>query len=130
MGVDNRDHEPIQVLLIEDSPEHAILVRSYLAAPVDLSLDIVETLAKGEERLAERDYRVVLLDLFLPDSSGLATLRRLLHSFPSVSVIVLTGLEGQDGVDGALGLGAVEFLTKSSLTSKRLLAAIRSITSS
>ena len=116
----------VHVLLIEDTPEHAILVRTYLAPYLEVSLEIVGTLEVAEERLSKDIFDLVLLDLFLPDSSGLATLRRLRQGFPAILVAVLTGLEGQSLEDAALAEGASAFLSKSSLSSQRLIALIRS----
>jgi CheY-like chemotaxis protein len=126
MSRDESTSSLVHVLLIEDTPEHAILVRTYLAPYLEIALEIVDTLAAGEELLSKDPFDLVLLDLFLPDSSGLATLRRLRQGFPAISVAVLTGLEGQSGEDAALAEGASAFLSKSSLSSQRLIALIRS----
>jgi CheY-like chemotaxis protein len=125
MEMSESSPNPINVLLIEDSREQAILVRSYLAPHGEISLDIVETLEGGEETLLKGGFDLILLDLFLPDSSGLATLKRIRESFPSIPVIVLTGLEGREGAEGAHLHGAAAFLTKGSLSSDQLLASIR-----
>ena len=63
-------NRPIQILLVEDSPTDALLVReALLAASLHFRLSRAARLGEGIERLGERRFDVVLLDLGLPDSS-------------------------------------------------------------
>ena len=81
----------IRVLLVEDDAGDAFLVRELLAevqAPVDLS--VVSTIAEATAVVDTVDC--VLLDLDLPDASGLRALQLLLTTRPHVAVCVLTGL--------------------------------------
>ncbi|NTU43822.1 MAG: response regulator, partial [Nitrospirales bacterium] len=65
---------PIRVLLIEDSPADAFLTTELLSEP--LSIVWAATLKKGVQLLSEGGIDVVLLDLSLPDSRGLDTLKQ------------------------------------------------------
>jgi CheY-like chemotaxis protein len=70
--------EPIDVLLVEDSPSDALLVREALAsAGPELRPVHVDRLAAALDELERRAVEVVLLDLRLPDSTGIATLERM-----------------------------------------------------
>jgi len=97
--------DPLPVLLVEDNPRDAELLEESLA-DVDgarVRLERVETLDAALGRVARGGVAVVLLDLNLPDSGGLATLRTFHARAPSVPVLVLTGVD-----DEALGVAAVE----------------------
>src|SRR5262249_29158670 len=80
--------ERLRVLLVEDDPGDAFLVRELLAeadAPIELAT--ATTMAEARPRLREVDC--VLLDLGLPDASGLNGLRQLLQAAAGVAVCVL-----------------------------------------
>ncbi|MBI3298843.1 MAG: response regulator [Elusimicrobia bacterium] len=106
MAAANGIERSINVLLIEDDPDDALLL-SHLMAKSDwpafrFVMECAQTLEEGLKILAQGKTEVVLLDLALPDSHGLETPRRVHAAFPDVPVVVLTGLR-----DEGLGLEAV-----------------------
>jgi len=104
----------IRVLLIEDNPGDARLIRDTLAQ-MELprfELAHVDRLATGLARLAQDDVDVVLLDLSLPDSQGLATLVECQANAPRVPIVVLTGLADEATALKALQQGAQDYLVK------------------
>jgi CheY-like chemotaxis protein len=105
---------PLEVLLIEDNPDDADLLREMLAEGrgARVSLTAVETLRDGIAHLEAAEPDLLLLDLSLPDSQGLQTVTRALAHAQRVPIIVLTGLD-----DDALGVraihaGAQDYLAK------------------
>ena len=108
----------IQVLLIEDNPDDVALVEAALGngTTTTFSVSHANSLAGGLELLDSRPADVVLLDLGLPDSQGIETLRRVLQQFPRVPIVVLTGL-----IDEALGMHSVKIGAQDFLTKKHLL---------
>ncbi len=66
----------IKVLLIEDNPGDARLISEMLKDAKDFSFDLAhsDSVLKGKEYLSQNGPDVILLDLSLPDSSGLETL--------------------------------------------------------
>lgn len=104
---------PIPILLVEDNPGDARLVREMLSeGGGDFALTTVHRLADGIEALRNEDYRVLLLDLSLPDSHGLETLHRLRGQASGVPVVVLTGLADEQLAAQALQSGAQDYLVK------------------
>ena len=116
--------EPLRILLVEDDAGDAFLVGELLAeagAPADLR--IVESLAEALPELSEVDC--VLLDLGLPDASGLEGLRQLLRADSRVAVCVLTGLADEPLGIAALAEGAQDYLVKGKVDGVLLTRAIR-----
>lgn len=103
-----------QVLHIEDSATDARLVRAALAGLRDPACDVEHApgLDAGLERLAAGGIDLVLLDLHLPESQGMATLRRLRDLAPGVPVVVVTGLDDPAAMDLALRAGAEDLVAK------------------
>lgn len=81
-----------RVLLIEDSAADARLLQEFLRETLydEFLLTHVERLGKALQQLQDNTYDVVLLDLTLPDSDGLSSLKTLLNQSPSVPIVVLT----------------------------------------
>lgn len=119
--------KPVKVLLIEDNPADALLMRKILAtvkgAPLDL--ESAEYLSAGLERLTEGEIDVVLLDLTLPDSQGFDTFARVHAQAPQVPIIVLTGLDDEALAAQAVRGGAQDYLVKGRVGRNLLVRAIR-----
>jgi two-component system, cell cycle sensor histidine kinase and response regulator CckA len=118
---------PIKVLLVEDNPGDARLIREMLAEVKNASfqLEWVDRLAKALDRIAQGNIDVVLLDLTMPDSSGLETFTKMHSRNPRVPIIPLTGLDDEAFAVNALRAGAQDYLVKGEVESKLLAGAIR-----
>lgn len=104
--------EAIKVLVIEDDPGHAALIRrSFEDAGMADGLEIVGTLAEGLAALARAKPDVVLVDLVLPDGRGTAVLS--LARENDIPVIVLTAHGTQKDARDALKEGAADYIVKS-----------------
>ncbi len=117
----------VRVLLVEDDPADAQLLRATLASStVRFDLEQVTTLADATTRLGQPPAPdVVLLDLSLPDSTGTATLERLVAADSDVPVVVLTGLDDDRTAAEAVEAGAQDYLVKGSVTRAVVARAIR-----
>jgi two-component system, cell cycle sensor histidine kinase and response regulator CckA len=118
---------PIRVLLVEDNPGDARLIREMLADVKNASfhLEWVDRLAKALDRIALGNIDVVLLDLTMPDSSGLETFTKMHSRNPRVPIIPLTGIDDEAFAVNALRAGAQDYLVKGEVESKLLAGAIR-----
>jgi two-component system, cell cycle response regulator len=119
--------QPISVLVVEDNPADLLLIQEMLAE-VSTALFHLETavrLADGMARLRQKGADVVLLDLMLPDSDGLSTLRRIRECAPEVPVVVLTGVIADELAAQAIQGGAQDYLVKGHLDPHELARAIR-----
>src|SRR4051812_16133130 len=104
----------IRLLLVEDNAADARVVERHLkdAGLNDVNSDWVQTAAQAAERLQTVEYDLVLLDLGLPDASGLEALRALRAVADLTPIIVLTGSD--DCKQGLLAVreGAQDYLEK------------------
>jgi DNA-binding NarL/FixJ family response regulator len=122
----------VKVLLIEDNPGEAIVIESVLlkaAAKIpqlsNVEISRVSLLSGGIERLLKGDVDIVFLDLSLPDSEGLDTLKRTLEQDPGVPVVVLTGTEDRTFASQAMKLGAQDYLVKGQVDEAGMIRAVR-----
>jgi signal transduction histidine kinase/DNA-binding response OmpR family regulator len=122
--ITNSDH--LKVLLIEDNPGDARLIRELLAEQRVANFDVlqVDRLAPGLA-LTTAPIDAVLLDLNLPDSQGLATFRRLHTTAAWLPIVVLSGLADEAVAVQAVGEGAQDYLVKGSVDGASLGRAVR-----
>jgi serine phosphatase RsbU (regulator of sigma subunit) len=120
----HRVDEPARVLLVEDDEADAFLVRELLAevAP-ELAVVTARSLAQAELTIADADC--ALLDLGLPDTTGLDGLVRLRRRAPDTAVLVLTGHGDAHLGMQAVGAGAQDYLIKGRVDGEMLARAIR-----
>jgi signal transduction histidine kinase len=120
------DHQATKVLLIEDNPGDADLVRLRLVeGQSDVKVNCVNRLADGLASLTRDIPSVVLLDLNLPDSHGADTFRRVMEHAPNVPVVVLSGQDDEVLAMKAVHNGVQDYLVKGNISSKNLERAIR-----
>lgn len=104
--------ETFRALIIEDNPVDAHLFRAVLS-PLSLDIDIVNDGNAGFEKLKHGAYDLALLDLLLPNASGIELLRRIeRESVPLPPTIVCSAISGETYVMECLKLGASGYLIK------------------
>ena len=117
----------IKVLLIEDNPTDARLIQKMVEEKSWASFDLtcVDKLQAGLKHLSNGGADIVLLDLDLPDSTGLDTFIKVHNHKAEVPVVVLTGLEDEKiGVE-AVQKGAQDYLVKGHVDGDVLIRAMR-----
>src|SRR3954462_10570650 len=112
-----------KVLLIEDNPGDARLIREMIAEDprAPFTLHSAERLAHGLEQLSAGEMSLVILDLSLPDSFGLETFAKVYAHSPAVPIIVLTGNDDHALALSAVKGGAQDYLVKNRLDRELLL---------
>ena len=116
----------VSVLLVEDSEADSALFAEKLnrSERADYTLKTSPTLAEASQALRENRADVVVVDLGLPDSDGIETLRRLYAEIPSVPIIVITGQSTSSLGVKAIQEGAQDFLIKDEITTDTVARAI------
>ena len=119
--------ESFSILLIEDDSLEAGLIRDEIASfpRTSAHVDHVQRLAAGIGRLGEVRYDVVLLDLNLPDGSGIESLHKVKGVAPNVPVVILTNMEDQEAAVAMVAEGAQDYVIKRHITSELLRRSIR-----
>ena len=121
------EQKHIRVLLIEDNPADARLIKEMLAEAkgANFHLECFDKLIPGLERTALGSIDVILLDLSLPDSTGLNTFTKLYAQTSGIPVIVLSGLDDEEVAVKAVQEGAQDYLVKGHVDSNLLVRSIR-----
>lgn len=120
------ENEPASVLLIEDNPGDADLVRLHLVeSQSDVQVNCVPRLSDALACLDVEVPTLVLLDLNLPDSHGADTFRRIMKKAPNVPVVILSGQDDEALAIKAVHQGVQDYLVKGDITSKQLEHALR-----
>ncbi len=108
------EKEKISLLLVEDNPVDARLVRETLAdmQADEFEITHVSTLGDAIQALQSAEFEVLLLDLVLPDSQGLETVKRVLEHASDAAIVVLTGNADEELAVEAVREGAQDYLFK------------------
>ncbi|HEX3870040.1 MAG TPA: HAMP domain-containing sensor histidine kinase [Pirellulales bacterium] len=117
----------IRVLVVDDDPVDLELTRRLISAAPRRSFQVeaAQRLDEAVAQIREQKYDVMLLDLNLPGSYGLATLEAVRHENHELPVIVLSGLSDEETALRSLDHGAQDYLVKGQFTSDMLVNAVR-----
>jgi DNA-binding NarL/FixJ family response regulator len=118
--------EAMHVLIVEDNPGDARLLRAWLAESTlpRFRVSHVTRLCDAGARAEAFAYDAVLLDLSLPDSDGVETVTRFREHAPDAAIVVVTGVEDARVATDTVHQGAQEYLVKDDINSRSLTAAI------
>jgi sigma-B regulation protein RsbU (phosphoserine phosphatase) len=117
----------LRVLLIEDNPGDVRLIQEMLAESGNESFDLehVDRLAAGLERISQGGIGMVLVDLSLPDSQGLATFTKVRAHAPRLPILVMSGQANETVAVNAVHAGAQDYLVKGHVDGYSLVRAMR-----
>ncbi|GAP62177.1 hypothetical protein ARMA_0600 [Ardenticatena maritima] len=117
----------LRALLVEDNPNDARTIMAALHTVSAFTWDIVsvETLSEACEIVLQQAFDIVFLDLNLPDSTGVHTVKKFIAAAPTVPIIVLTAVHSRHITSMVLQLGAEEYLLKDELNHTNLERVIR-----
>lgn len=120
-------NKAIDILVIEDNPADIDLIREYLSEVIEFSVNLfsASTLKEGQNFLKKNAMDVVLVDLSLPDSQNLDTLKAVIGAMRKSSAIVLTSSDNKENALFAIELGAQDYVLKNSLGPEMLARVIR-----
>ncbi len=99
-------------ILIIDDDEGVVHTMSRLVQDLELGVDSAHNLKDGLEKLEQYDFRVVLLDVHLPDGNGLQAIDGILDKPFPPQIIILTAYSDPDGAELAIESGAWDYIQK------------------
>jgi len=125
------ENQALHVLLVEDNPSDARLIAAVLAAEADkgnaaqrYDIERVDRMQPAIERVGQGAFDVVLLDLSLPDSLGINTIKRMLDA-TKLPILILSGQDDENLAIQAVQEGAQDYLVKGQGIGSELTRAIR-----
>ena len=122
----NSHHKQDCVLLIENDPADASVIREILATgPIEV--EWVRKLSDGLERLSRTGIGAVMLNLLLPDSQGIATFDKIFAAVPHIPILILSDSQYEDLGTLSIQRGAQDYVLKSHLDRYWLPRALRNI---
>jgi DNA-binding NarL/FixJ family response regulator len=121
---------PIKILIADD---HAI-VRSGLTLLLNsqLSYQVIASVSNGEQLLVECQFNqpdLIITDLSMPGLGGVELVRRLLHKWPSINIMIFSIYQNPYLVKRLFNMGVKGYISKNSDT-EIILAGIKAITRS
>ncbi len=116
-----------RILLVEDNPGDARLVKEFLSEIKEITYELkwTKSLSQGFEALTKTEYDILLLDLNLPDSRGLETVRSILDAHSPIPIIILTGYDDERIGNQLIQEGIEDYILKKDLTGHLLVSSIR-----
>jgi len=118
-------HTQPQVLLVEDNPGDADLVRLRLVeGQSEAQISCVNRLSDALASLDKEEPVLILLDLNLPDSHGAETFRKVMKHSPNVPIVVLSGQDDEALAISAVHHGVQDYLVKGQVDGRTLARAI------
>ena len=118
--------QDLPILVVEDDPENVTILRKLMAESLpDTSCVHAQSLSHAIEMLAERAFRLAVVDLELADSGGLETVLSLRRTVPELPLVVLGVLDDELVQNQVLKAGAQDYLVKSRLDEYNLRRSVR-----
>lgn len=113
---------PIKVLIVEDNESTAFLISETLSSgsPGKYRIDIALRLKEACVKLASDPPDVVILDLLLPDTTGVESVTTISKLFPNIPIVVLTGQLDVNIAGHTAKQGALFFMQKTDIRQDRL----------
>jgi CheY-like chemotaxis protein len=117
----------VNILLVEDNLAEARLLKEVLKGAIlsRFNLAHVKRLGEAIASLETESFDVVLLDLTLPDSEGLASLDSLIQHAPSLPIVVLTNTNDDELAIESVRHGAQDYLMKRQINQEILVRSLR-----
>ncbi|MGB3585811.1 MAG: hybrid sensor histidine kinase/response regulator [Tunicatimonas sp.] len=114
----------INILLVEDNLTDQEIVKEMLIGTqlFQYNLEVCERINHAVKCMDQQKPDIILLDLSLPDSTGVQTLEKLQKRDSSIPIVILTGLDDPDVGVEAINMGAEDYLSKQEINTEHLLA--------
>jgi sigma-B regulation protein RsbU (phosphoserine phosphatase) len=107
---------PSKLLIVDDEPDVEVLMKQRFRKQIREKRFTLFFAENGIEALkilaAEKDIRLVISDINMPEMDGLTLLKNISEQFPDVIPIIVSAYGDMDNIRAAMNLGAFDFVTK------------------
>lgn len=122
----NNTESLYDILIVEDNPGDVVIVREMIKVTgTNFTLTHAKNLRETFAFCEQKEFDVILLDLGLPESSSLETLKMIKQFKIKSPIVVMTGLDDEQAALAALREGAQDYLVKNRLTPENILKSIK-----
>jgi DNA-binding response OmpR family regulator len=101
----------MKLLVIEDNLDLAESIKEFLSKE-NYIIEVIHSFSDAEEKISINNYDCALIDLMLPDGSGLDLVKKFESKQPQSGIIIITAKNSLDDKLAGLDLGADDYLTK------------------
>lgn len=117
----------LRIIIVEDNKDDFVLLKKYLkdVCKKPCELKHVETMTDAVKTLGSGDFDIILLDLGLPDSDGLETLKKIQAIEKKIPIVVFSGLNDESIAVQSVKEGAQDYLIKGATDGNQLKRTIR-----
>lgn len=118
---------PTKILVVEDDPDFVFIITALFKRIKTAKFDLHEATSFEEAnlRLSQDQFNIILLDLHLPDSSGVETVEAVKKIAPSSAIVVMTSMDDAEFATKALQMGAQDYLVKGEFNADLLTRSIK-----
>ena len=122
MSANSNEVRHLNIVVVEDNPDDQELLSICLGGIADKSVEchFSETLHDGLTKIKDSSPTLIILDLSLPDSFGIDTLKSVRRKHPSIPIIVLTGMDDETTALECIDAGAQDYLIKGEINASLL----------
>jgi DNA-binding NarL/FixJ family response regulator len=116
----------VKILIVEDHRAFREMLKECLSG--ELSWIILEEAANGREAMEKvGSFRpdLILMDICLPEASGLELTREITANYPDTKIIIMTGYDSREYQELGTQYGAKGFFSKGEVTAKDILALVK-----
>lgn len=114
----------IKLLLVEDDRSDVFMFQSAIDECSinygEILVAVCRTIEEAERALSEQKYDLILLDMYVPDSSGLEGFKRLILLFPEIPIVIHSGVYNPGLASEAIALGAQDYIVKGTMSNEDL----------
>ncbi|MCK4752237.1 MAG: PAS domain S-box protein [Planctomycetes bacterium] len=117
----------VKVLIVDDDKLDVTAAKRVLAKSSHLakfSSESANSLSDAIEHIGSKEYDIVLLDLGLPDSNGIETIRNVVEVNSNIPIVVLTGLDDEETGLLAIKNGAMDYIVKGPMLDSSLVRTV------
>lgn len=117
----------IKILIVDDNSDDVYIIKQLLKDITVIQLELLhkKSLNSGLDYLEKEKFECVLLDLNLPDSQGISTLKNVVNKFPELPIVILTIIDDEDIAIESLHYGAQDYLVKGKINGEIIFRSIR-----